>query len=345
MKRFLFVCVILSFLAFPQGKDIPSPTSFSIPSSPAFDLLGVSPSKVNKPGFLKDFKIDWLINKNSLAPDIAIDVQPVWLIFFKKIDRNSYLNTGYALKQLSTLSLSVANTKKDSINSIAFSVKVNLYREYDPIADYELIKKLNPDDDIKTKDILKLKTEIEAQLLFGSSDIQKDSLEKELKKYEEMLKYLDDEAKAEAKKYSETLEKKNWNKASIDIGYGRIENYLSGNLDSLNFFNGGNGLWISGAFGVGEEILLSGMGKYIRMNSIDSYFAGANFRYGSSDFNFFIEYVYESQNKVNSSIISYGGDYRLNKNLLIQFGLSTTYSKDLILKNLKPIINASWVFD
>ncbi|MBK8450168.1 MAG: hypothetical protein IPL42_09200 [Saprospiraceae bacterium] len=55
---------------------------FSIPVSPAFDLLGVNPCLVPKPSNLRNFKVDWSFKSYGLTPNLAIQTQPINEIYF-----------------------------------------------------------------------------------------------------------------------------------------------------------------------------------------------------------------------------------------------------------------------
>ena len=57
---------------------------FSIPTSAAFDLLGVTPAQVTKPGNIRDFKVDWSFQSWRLKPNIAIQAQPIWELLYNR---------------------------------------------------------------------------------------------------------------------------------------------------------------------------------------------------------------------------------------------------------------------
>jgi len=61
-----------------------------IPSSPAFALLGVNPEMVLRPSDLKSFKVDWRIKNYNLAPDLALEAQPLWHFYYKKKANKPY---------------------------------------------------------------------------------------------------------------------------------------------------------------------------------------------------------------------------------------------------------------
>lgn len=317
-------------------------TNFSVPSSVAFTLLDVNPSQVNRPGFSKDFKFDWLVKDNKIVSNLAVETQPLWLFFYKNTSYQDLIKKKWFGKMLSSLSVSVGTSSKDSIHSLAWGAKVNLYSAKNPIYNEEYIKKIgqfftntpleNEYYRLKTK--CRLETDEAAK---NECQSQLDSLgklyQKELEVY---LKSQDG--------YIEQYEKDNWNSTIIDLGFGKVYNYLSESIDSLTFSNQGGGVWISGNFGIGKKILINGMVKYseIRKNSFTT--IGANFRYGGLNANFFIEGLYNATNNdnLNKITIAYGGDIRF-KTFALQFGLRTDYTNDFNLKNLVPVVNFNYL--
>ena len=87
---------------------------------------------------------------------------------------------------------------------------------------------------------------------------------------------------------------------------------------------------------------MSGLYKFLGGDST-THFAGVNLRYGKSRSNFFAEYVYEKTGDLRKNTIAYGGDFRINNTLMIQFGLRTEYDKSFSLKALKPLVNLNWI--
>ncbi|MGB3085488.1 MAG: hypothetical protein WBB21_12270, partial [Saprospiraceae bacterium] len=160
---------------------------FSIPVSPAFDLLGVNPCLVPKPSNLRNFKVDWSFKSYGLTPNLAIQTQPINEIYFntpKKL-KNYYKRSKF-LKQLASLDLSAGtvdgNTELETksvtfkdiegidsivniennwrIRSFSYAVKLNLYKEYEPLNDKLIFRNVMKEYDEKKSD---LKTQIGLQ--------------------------------------------------------------------------------------------------------------------------------------------------------------------------------------
>lgn len=60
-----------------EGFVIPKQTEFVIPPSPAYQMLDATSSLVNSTGTIRDFKVDWSFKTYRLAPNLAIEAQPV----------------------------------------------------------------------------------------------------------------------------------------------------------------------------------------------------------------------------------------------------------------------------
>ena len=51
----------------------------SISSSPAFVLLGVTPSSIAQPGNIRDYKLDFATQSAFKTPDVSLELKPLWL--------------------------------------------------------------------------------------------------------------------------------------------------------------------------------------------------------------------------------------------------------------------------
>lgn len=96
-------------------------TEFSIPSSPAFNMLNENtPSRIERYASLHDFKVDWSLTNGqqgyTLSPGLAIEAQPVWLLFFDQAGAARYRNASPLLRLLSTLSLSAGTNASNEKN-------------------------------------------------------------------------------------------------------------------------------------------------------------------------------------------------------------------------------------
>jgi hypothetical protein len=109
MKTIKIILLVLIYNAsligqniFEQQGDIQrlSPSEFGIPTSPVFDLMGVSPAQVVKTSDIKDFKVDWSFKSWSLSPNVSFEVQPIWELMYKRKPLKRYLTKSKFREQL-----------------------------------------------------------------------------------------------------------------------------------------------------------------------------------------------------------------------------------------------------
>ena len=67
-----------------------SAKELTIPAAPVFDMMGVTPSMINRASDIKDFKVDWSFKSWKLNPNIAIQAQPFWEILYSRKDLSKY---------------------------------------------------------------------------------------------------------------------------------------------------------------------------------------------------------------------------------------------------------------
>src|SRR3954469_26046646 len=102
-----------------------TPKEFSIPASPVFDLMGVTSSQINRTSDIKDFKVDWSFKSWKLSPNLAIQSQPVWEIFYNRKDLSKYQNTSTFMRRLASADLSVGSVlDENSDRRIGYAVKL-----------------------------------------------------------------------------------------------------------------------------------------------------------------------------------------------------------------------------
>ncbi|PSR55886.1 hypothetical protein AHMF7605_21470 [Adhaeribacter arboris] len=348
-KLSLFTLIIISAFtlrAQDNSKSIAEATNFAVPSSPAFLLLDVNPTKVNKPGFARDFKFDWVFQGEGLAPNIAIEAQPIWLLFYDKTSLKNYQDQDWLPRTLSTLSVSLGTVEQENVSSLAFAFKINLYREADPIMDNAYINKIAPVFSDKNLELRIASLEAKKERT-GALD------QSEQSEYGLLIlnrNTLDEKERERIKEAQKQYIKDNWNATLVDIGYGRSYNYNNANFNNLDFISSGSGLWINACKGFGRRTLISGLLKYTDVARKEQYMGGINFRYGSSKVNFFAECVYENipgeeSKRVDRYTLAYGGDYRIQQNIALQFGVRTEYNKDFNLNQLRPVVNLNYILN
>ncbi len=125
------------------SSAIASATDYSIPSAPAYAFLDASPSAVHTPHFPRDFRVDWLIQGNQLASNLAIEAAPVWLFGFGNVSASEYRKKSWAMQSLSTLNVSAATVGEGQNRSLSIAGKLTLYQESNPVADTSYTNQLS----------------------------------------------------------------------------------------------------------------------------------------------------------------------------------------------------------
>lgn len=361
------VCTFLAFWLNGQEAttQIAKATEFTIPVSPAFDLLAVSPSQITRPSNIREFKVDWSFRSWRLKPNIAIQAQPIWELAYNRPDLSKYRRASKLMKTLSTLDLS-AGTIEDADQSrrASLAAKLNLFRQYDPLEDKGLFA--------QTDSIYRKKqdaTLVQMGLVQLKRDAATDPKVREACNYslDSLQGVFDQEAdqqKALIQQIAQQYILDHWNAAHLDVAVGRIFSYENAALDSLNLRAAGSAAWVNGSLPVGKRLMLNGTVKYMKQvaqdatsTRINTISGGLGLRYGSPKFTFFIEAVFskfksEGSNSIenmpvlnmaqlNNSSTSYGGDWRINRNVLLSYGVRLDHSTGYKVKNIIPVAGVS----
>lgn len=329
MKR-IFVCLSLysgtllfsSPLQAQQTETVAgrvSPKELTIPPSPIFDLMGATPSQVTRLGDIKDFKVDWSL-KYGVNPNLAIQAQPFWEFFYNRNDLGKYQNASGFMRKLASVDLSFGSIQDESsYRRIGGALKINVYREKDPL----MAKELYEDIGIKYKEekveLEKQLAELKAKLDTVKNILEKPALRTQIKAVEEQLNSQNSKRMGEINERAKIFVDEYWNSSSLDIALGRMYTFKSDSLGTFgmkrNNRSTGWGAWLSGNLGMGKKFLLTGIfrsfwydeqldfvvadqvtgtetpQKVVAKNSVFS--TGLNLRYGGSIYTFFIEMLYE----------------------------------------------------
>ncbi len=371
----LLICLMNMVIAQDDLYEELQNVEMSIPSAPAFAMLGVNPEIVLRPSDLKSFKVDWRIKNYNLAPDLALEAQPLWHLYYKKRSFQEYANASAFAKKLSTLSLSLGTAKLDGVNHAAYAFKMNLYSEKDPVTDKALMAELIQEHDDA---IAMVQKEIDSVLI--NRDLATDSDEKrELQAELETLIWRRQNISSEIKeKYHSIIEgyhNANWNRTMLDGAFGMVYTYNNAALDSLKVKRAGVSFWLNGSLRMGKNGLLSGIFKYTKIIDSSNKLLGVSYRHGNPKFNFFMEFAYESlgnfldqtQEEAFSEdeyfedsyaedlgsgwlnfnndgsktqyTTAFGGDFKLSRNILLNFALRTQFTNEMKMDRLIPVAN------
>lgn len=299
-----------------------SPKEFSIPSAPVFDVMGVTPSQINRTADIKDFKVDWSFRSWRINPNLAIQSQPIWEIFYNRKDLSRYQNASPLMRKLASVDVSVGSVQDDNGDRrLGYAVKINLIRSNDPLLAKELYLDIGERYGIEKVNLQKKLIELNKKLDTTTNIFEKPNIRNEIRMTEEYLFTLNSRRNNEINERAKVYISENWNTTSLDIAFGRVYAYQTDSSGSfrtlrLNRRTGHAG-WINGSLGIGKRILLSGLLrsswyseelnfrivnattgeeqniKAVAENSL--FTAGVNIRYGGPYFTFFTEFLYEQK--------------------------------------------------
>lgn len=297
-----------------------SPKEFSIPPSPVFDLMGVTPSQINRTSDIKDFKVDWSFKDWKLNPNLAIQSQPVWEIFYNRKNLDRYQQASAFMRKLASIDVSVGTVQnEESDRRIGFAVKMNIVRQKDPLMATELYEDIGSRfTDEKAQLVQQLK-ELEIKLDTTKNILEKPDLRNQIAATRETLLSLNARRNEEINSRAAIFVTEHWNAASLDIAFGRVYTYQTDSAGSLRKLrlnrNTGMGLWLNGGFPLGKKIMVSGLARITQYdeqidfllrdrNTLEEtnetavaenniYSVGINLRYGSPVYSFFAEFLHE----------------------------------------------------
>lgn len=127
--------LMLSLSVFSQEEKNESlekltPKEFAIPTSPLFDLMGVAPSQVARTSDIKDFKVDWSFKSWKLSPNLAIQSQPIWEIFYNKKTIENYQKASRFKRSLASIDISIGTIQESNDDRrIGGAIKMNIYKQ------------------------------------------------------------------------------------------------------------------------------------------------------------------------------------------------------------------------
>jgi hypothetical protein len=346
-----------------EAPNLARATEFTIPVSPAFDLLAVNPSQILRPNNIREFKVDWSFRSWRLKPNLAIQAQPIWEIFYNRANLRDYQRASSFLKTLSTLDFSAGTIEDDIQNRrVAIATKINLYRERDPLSDIELFAEDTTFNRLQSSRLAML---VDLQMKRNRANVSmRDKLryEQQMDSIQQEYNNLDKLQKDNIQNLVQRYVRSNWNASHVDVAFGKILAYTNPQIDSLELRGEATAFWISGSKGLGRKVLITGLLKYILQErrgdqnlgraSGNIFSMGMGIRYGGTKFNFFTDVLYSQGNaqtvladnglnltQLSALSISYGGDWRLSRNVMLSYGVRTDYTEKLQFKNIIPVAN------
>ncbi len=400
-KTLLMICIIIVCSKFCKAQTEPAgsrltPKEFSIPASPVFDIMGVTPSQINRTADIKDFKVDWSFKSWRLNPNLAIQSQPIWEIFYNRKDLSKYQRTSGFMRKLASVDVSIGSVQDENNDRrIGYAVKMNLLRQKDPLMARELYVEIGERFQNEKIELTNKLKELKLQLDSTTDILQKPELRNQIRATEEQLQTLNSRRNTEINERAKIFVAEHWNASSLDVAFGRVYSYQTdsaGSLKSLRL-NRNTGLagWINGSVGIGKRILLSGLLRsswyqeelnfLIRNNTTGDELnqqavadntlltMGLNVRYGGPYFTFFAEFLYERKglktptealekvfgapagftvvgnsvkwDVVQPNTISFGGDWRLNRSVVLNYGMRCIFNNDWKFTGFIPVVSVA----
>jgi hypothetical protein len=305
-----------------QAAGRVTPKEFSIPASPVFDLMGVTSSQINRTSDIKDFKVDWSFKSWRLNPNLAIQAQPVWELFYNRRDLSKYQSTSALMRRLASFDISIGSVQDENNDRrIGFAAKINLLKQRDPLMARELYLDISEKYLAEKKELEEQLKQLQFQLDTTSSILAKPDLRKQIRSTEEQLNTMNSRRNDEINSRVKVFVSEFWNASSLDVAFGKVYSYQtdsSGTLKSLRL-NRSTGFagWFNGSLGIGKRFLLSGLirsswyeeeldfllrntstleevsQKAVAENTLLT--VGLNLRYGGPVYTFFIEFLYEKK--------------------------------------------------
>ena len=343
------VSLVTPSIAQELEEEIVKATEFAIPPSPAFVMLDVTPSKIVKPGLPRAFKVDWSLKDYSIAPNLALEAQPIWLLLFNRRNIRAYQQASSLMRMLSTLTVSLGTVARNETTTwVGYGGKINLIRSEDPLFDKTLLDSL----DVIYKTGKKERYEQINELKIQRSTLPRDTayqtayndMSLQLEELQEELIVLEVSRKKAVDELRKEYINQNWNASYFDIAYGN--RFTTHNiLDSLSASSTRSSVWANGSYGLGKNFLLSSMLQLTRDKEQDfnQFMIGANIRYGNGRYNFFVEAFTEktifSEETINDFYLAYGGEFYLNKNIILDYALRVRNVKELGFKDFIPVVN------
>jgi hypothetical protein len=393
------LCIICNyFTGFAQTEQAAgrvTPKELAISPSPIFDLMGATPTQVTRMADVKDFKVDWSL-KYGVNPNLAIQSQPFWEFFYNRKDLSKYQNASAFMRKLASIDLSFGSIQDESsYRRIGGAVKLNVYREKDPLMAKELYEDIGIKYKQEKEDLEIQLQEAKLKLDTTKNILEKPAIRSQIKSLEEQLNSQNSKRMAEINSRAKIFVEEYWNSSSVDVAFGRMHTFKSDSLGTFgmkrNNRSTGWGAWILGNIGLGKKMLATGLFRgfwyddQVDFRVIDNttgeetaqkvnakntlYSVGMNLRYGGTVYTFFIEMLYEYKkiktaeealnesykvpnntqiigssvkwDVVHPNTFTFGGDWRISRSVIINYGLRSTFDSKWKFKNFTPVATIS----
>lgn len=302
------------------NRDAPGSTAFSnvdmsVPESPAFTVLGVTPETVIRPTSPRAFATSLLngVDQNgNFQSGLAMDFVPYLLIAGDDLTLRKY-QTKQVVRLLSRTQFSFATTKgattEDKSMRLALGLHLTLWDRGDPRTDETLMSclsafRLPPPPTMLECELPDNPTDADREAFRKCQESAEATRQERARQVQEAREFND----SVSTKCRDESRQRNWNASSWIIG--AAPSWISTDGQTKNMRWNGGGFWTSVAYGFEgvpglesrSQLILHGryrnrevvpdpntVGAFL---SQDSYFFGARFRTGSPTFNGSFEYTF-----------------------------------------------------
>jgi hypothetical protein len=403
---FLFIILMYGQYAIGQEEEVVTeevkankfmPKEFSIPVSPLFDLLGSAPNQVANNNNVKTFKVDWSYNNWKVSPNIAIQAQPVWEIFYNKENINKYQDATSLARMLASIDVSVGTVQTQTWDrKIGGAIKIKLYNGKDPLLSKDISNKLIKELNVEIKTLRKQEKLLLKKLdtLTKPKDIANARVE--LRENDSRLDSIYKGTQTAIQEIQQEYLATNWNAPYVDLAYGKVNTYLADSTGKIRKLilnkNTTSAAWLNFGFGLGKRAMINGLARVALYNEGVSYTineiatnekvllsdattnymysAGINLKYGGPVYDFFVEIIREGRKintveeifaksqavvpsgntlvansldweELNPFTINIGGDWRISRNVSLNFGIRSIYEAGFKRVSISPIVNVS----
>lgn len=358
--------------------------------------MGVAPSLVARTSDIKDFKVDWSFNSWKVNPNLAIQTQPVWELFYNRKNLEKYQKASYLSRMASSLDVSLG-TVSNELNDrrIGGAMKVNLYRQKDPLMVKGLYEDILQQYDQELLQLKSKEKQLLAQLDTTTKPAELAAVKNTLRENDISLTTFYSRRNTAIQDRAKAVLSDNWNASFIDFAVGRIYTYETDSAGSLKKLrlnrNTGSGAWVNFGLRLGKRGQLTGLarslyyeeqlnftlkddatgemtpGETVGNNTLFTF--GMNLRYGGPVYNFFAEFVMDrkaiktpiealnesfripnGKSVITSTVkwdivapynLSFGGDWRISRNVILNYGIRVLMDKNFKTTAVRPLANIS----
>jgi len=337
----------------------------SIPESPGFTILGLTPQDVTRPATPRAFAtalLNSIDRSGNLQSGIAIDTVPYLLVLGDSVTLDKYkekTTNGYLTRFLSRTQFSLATTKGTSENDKSARIGAGLHITFFDYGDPNLDAKLDTCfDDLDDR----LRSQARSELGVGPGERPNEATQRLI--VARMKALLSEIYKIEYKKCLEDSKKRNFMRSSF--GVGGAGSWISTTGDTTKFTNNGAGIWTSLAYGFEGIPGLDQKSQLIlhfrrriketvadplnpgQFTKKDSNLFGIRLRIGVPDWTGNIEGVYQGEHFAGKAPetnfrLSFGTDYKIASNVYLNFSIGGETKKSNISEN-KVFVRTSFNF-